>query len=541
YNAVETATVRVYCDDTTPPALTIDSPQDGAEVPESPITVTGAIDDNNARVTVNNVSAVVANNAFAAENIYLMPGLNTITATARDQKENTSTTSITVTCTKAVHIAITSPAAGATIYRPEVTVEGTYEAEANDIGIVVNGITVTVTNGTFSASIPLSEGQNTITATATDEYGQTASDSITVTLIYLTPTVSISATPETIQVGESATLSWSSTNADTAGIEPGIGPVDPNGSTTVSPTEITTYTITAKGPGGTATVSVTVTVISPISLQITSPSDGEWITGPDILVQGTLTNATGNETGVTVNGIMATVYGDHFMANHVPLQEGENTLTVTATDIDGNTASASTTVYVETTGDYIRITANPVSGISPLETTLSIDGSFSFTESSLTCTGPGDVEFLGSTSDEYNVRMTVEGIYYFTAEVTDDQSNTYTDTVAIIVLDEAELDALLSAKWNGMKQALVNGDIEGALEYFHEKSRAKYGEIFTLLQDEIGGVFSSLGDMELIYLKETMAKYRIRRYQTIEGQDKWVTYYIYFVKDPWGIWKIRSF
>jgi hypothetical protein len=244
-------------------------------------------------------------------------------------------------------------------------VEGTYEAEANDIGLVVNGITATVTNGTFSASIPLSEGQNTITATATDEYGQTASDSITVTLIYLTPTVSISATPETIQVGESATLSWSSTNADTAGIEPGIGPVDPNGSTTVSPTEITTYTITAKGPGGTATVSVTVTVISPISLQITSPSDGEWITGPDILVQGTLTNATGNETGVTVNGIMATVYGDHFMANHVPLQEGENTLTATATDIDGNTASASNTVYVETTGDYIRITANPVSGISP--------------------------------------------------------------------------------------------------------------------------------------------------------------------------------
>jgi hypothetical protein len=38
--------------------------------------------------------------------------------------------------------------------------------------------------------------------------------------------------------------------------------------------------------------------------------------------------------------------------------------------------------------------------------------------------------------------------------VTDDQSNTYTDTVAVLVLDVAELDALLRAKWEGMKTAL---------------------------------------------------------------------------------------
>ncbi|MFH1674413.1 MAG: hypothetical protein ABIF87_13430 [Pseudomonadota bacterium] len=138
YNAVETATVRVYCDDTTPPAVTIDSPQDGAEVPESPITVTGDIDDNNARVTVNNVSAVVENNTFTAENIYLTPGINTITVTARDQKGNTSTTSITVTCTKMVHITITSPEDGATNNRPEVMVEGTYEAETEGVVIMVN-------------------------------------------------------------------------------------------------------------------------------------------------------------------------------------------------------------------------------------------------------------------------------------------------------------------------------------------------------------------------------------------------------------------
>ena len=74
------------------------------------------------------------------------------------------------------------------------------------------------------------------------------------------PTVSLAADSETILLGGSATLSWSSTTADTCVIEPDIGSVAVNGSVQVSPTENTIYTITATGLGGTATASVTVTV-----------------------------------------------------------------------------------------------------------------------------------------------------------------------------------------------------------------------------------------------------------------------------------------
>ncbi|MFH2011587.1 MAG: RHS repeat-associated core domain-containing protein [Pseudomonadota bacterium] len=74
------------------------------------------------------------------------------------------------------------------------------------------------------------------------------------------PTVSISSAPVTIQAGESSTLTWSSTDADTASIDQGIGSVPVNGSTDVSPTETTTYTITVTGPGGTDQDSATVTV-----------------------------------------------------------------------------------------------------------------------------------------------------------------------------------------------------------------------------------------------------------------------------------------
>jgi hypothetical protein len=60
------------------------------------------------------------------------------------------------------------------------------------------------------------------------------------------------------------------------------------------------------------------------------------------------------------------------------------------------------------------------------------------------------VDFLGiPVENEYEIQITGEGVYYFSAEVTDTESNLYTDTIAVVVLDQAELDALLRAKWGG--------------------------------------------------------------------------------------------
>jgi len=78
------------------------------------------------------------------------------------------------------------------------------------------------------------------------------------------PTASISANPNTIEKGQSTTISWQTTNATDVSID-GIGPVDPNGSRSVTPTESATYHLTAKGAGGTqdATARVTVTLPPP--------------------------------------------------------------------------------------------------------------------------------------------------------------------------------------------------------------------------------------------------------------------------------------
>ena len=76
------------------------------------------------------------------------------------------------------------------------------------------------------------------------------------------PTASISVSPSTIQPGQSASLTWQTSNATDVSID-GIGAVQPNGSQSVSPSDSTTYHLTAKGAGGTQEATARLTVTQP--------------------------------------------------------------------------------------------------------------------------------------------------------------------------------------------------------------------------------------------------------------------------------------
>jgi peptidoglycan-associated lipoprotein len=77
------------------------------------------------------------------------------------------------------------------------------------------------------------------------------------------PTVTLNASPSSIQSGGTVTLTWSSTNATDLDLQPGIGKVAPEGKSSTTVTDSTTFTITASGPGGTATASASVSVTAP--------------------------------------------------------------------------------------------------------------------------------------------------------------------------------------------------------------------------------------------------------------------------------------
>ena len=77
------------------------------------------------------------------------------------------------------------------------------------------------------------------------------------------PTAAFSADRTTINKGESAKLSWTTTDATNVSIAPEVGAVTLQGATTVTPADSTTYTLTASGPGGSTDATVRINVNAP--------------------------------------------------------------------------------------------------------------------------------------------------------------------------------------------------------------------------------------------------------------------------------------
>lgn len=78
------------------------------------------------------------------------------------------------------------------------------------------------------------------------------------------PTIQFTAQPSNVFLGQSSTLSWTTTNATSVNIQ-GLGTFGASGSQPVNPATTQTYTATANGAHGSANANVTVTVAATAS------------------------------------------------------------------------------------------------------------------------------------------------------------------------------------------------------------------------------------------------------------------------------------
>jgi hypothetical protein len=163
-----------------------------------------------------------------------------------------------------------------------------------------NATTVTIDQGVGAVALtgtvdvtPTVDTTYTLTADGT---GGPVTQQVTVTVTDPSAVTidSFTADPITIALGASSTLSWATTNASTVNIDQSIGTVAGTGTVDVTPTETTTYTLTADGTGGPLTQQVTVNVVT-----IAAPDrwwkldDGSGTTAADSsgnAVDGTLVN-----------------------------------------------------------------------------------------------------------------------------------------------------------------------------------------------------------------------------------------------------------
>ena len=88
------------------------------------------------------------------------------------------------------------------------------------------------------------------------------------------PTATLAASPTVVQQGQQVKLNWQTSNANKITVE-GLGNVPASGYRSVTPSGSTTYTLTAKGPGGTQEATVRVTV-NPRPLASVQPSEDEF-------------------------------------------------------------------------------------------------------------------------------------------------------------------------------------------------------------------------------------------------------------------------
>ena len=161
------------------------------------------------------------------------------------------------------------------------------------------------------------------------------------TCVWTTPTsCSLTISPATVAPGQSATLSWSSTNSTSFSISPGIGSVAPNasGSRIITPSANTTYTGTAIFTGAlsqtkTANCSATVSVSSGDvcpnlpGVQTTVPAGYQVSNGQCVWVVTDLcSNIPGNQTtvpsGYVHNADGTCTYGGSVCPNGSPPVNG---------------------------------------------------------------------------------------------------------------------------------------------------------------------------------------------------------------------------
>ena len=154
--------------------------------------------------------------------------------------------------------------------------------------------------------------------------------------------LSLRVEPAAVERGKTVNLVWSSANATSLDLEPGVGRVPAAGTLAQTPQDSTTYTLSASGPAGGKAVSAYVTVTAPagpptlFSIDPSSAGNGETVevAASPLVVRGAVMDAAGIPV-VTVNGKPVTMrptsaQAAEFKSDPIDLSPGETRLEVVA-------------------------------------------------------------------------------------------------------------------------------------------------------------------------------------------------------------------
>jgi uncharacterized cupredoxin-like copper-binding protein len=214
-------------------------------------------------------------------------------------------------------------------------------------GVAASGSTSVSPTATTTYTLTAVGAGGTVTATVTVQVGNAP--------VGMPQIIRFEANPVSIAPGQSSTLSWTTTGASTVTISPTVGSVTLNGSTTVTPAQTTTYTLTATSSDGHSVSAPVQVVVAPANI----PQILTFVANPQTIDAGQSSQLCWQVTGATNIQIDPGV-GTNLNANDCATVKPSvtTTYTLTATNATG-TIKANVTVNVGAVM-ITSFTANPV-------------------------------------------------------------------------------------------------------------------------------------------------------------------------------------
>ncbi len=93
---------------------------------------------------------------------------------------------------------------------------------------------------------------------------------------------------------------------------------------------------------------------------------------------------------------------------------------------------------------------------------------------------------------------------------------------------------MFRAMWNGMNNALVAGDKDGAMRYLNGSAQRKFGPVFDALIPFMSDIVASYSVLARASVSTAIGEYAVMR--TENGQKR--LYLIYFLLGADGVWRI---
>jgi hypothetical protein len=213
-----TTTVTATFNDTTPPVLVISALPDGSFTNNPTFSMNGTVKDNIGvqSLVISGATVTVQSDHSFTYALVLSTGTNTITTVATDLAGSQATDTRIITLDQtAPSLTITTPADNSYTNQATNTLAGTVEAGATLVRSLNSGPTVTIvySGATYTESLNLASGTNTINVTAGDPAGNTNTLHRTITFDNASPSLAIEQPPHDT-ISSSATITISGTVSD---------------------------------------------------------------------------------------------------------------------------------------------------------------------------------------------------------------------------------------------------------------------------------------------------------------------------------------